>query len=334
MPAIRSREVQNNMKLVLALAAVATLATAPVQAQTKWAMATPYPEGNFHTVNIKQFIQEIEQGSGGKLTIQLHANASLLPMPQIKRGVQSGQVQMGEILLSAYGNEDPFFAVDGTPFLADTWPLADKLMTLTRESIANRFASQGTRLLYMVNWPSQAFYSKNEIGKVDDLKGVRFRAYNAATARLAELMGATPVTVQQAEVPQAFATGIISAMITSAQTGVDTQAWDFAKYFYDVGGMRTRNAIFVNLRAWGALDEATRKVITEAADRAAKRGREAAEAAEKTMTARLAERGMQVRPPTPEFIAQLRAIGQKQAEEWVATAGAEGKQMIDKFRAR
>ncbi|MBM3524563.1 MAG: TRAP transporter substrate-binding protein DctP, partial [Alphaproteobacteria bacterium] len=201
MPAIRSREVQNKMKLILALAAVATLATAPVQAQTKWAMATPYPEGNFHTVNIKQFIQEIEKGSGGKLTIQLHANASLLPMPQIKRGVQSGQVQIGEILLSAYGNEDPFFAVDGTPFLADTWPLADKLMGLTRESIANRFASQGTRLLYMVNWPSQAFYSKGEIAKVDDLKGVRFRAYNAATARLAELMGATPVTVQQAEVP-------------------------------------------------------------------------------------------------------------------------------------
>lgn len=319
---------------IAALAALAALVAAPVQAQTKWAFATPYPEGNFHTVNIKQFIQEIEQGSGGKLTIQLHANASLLPMPQIKRGVQSGQVQMGEILLSAYGNEDPFFAVDGTPFLADTWPLADKLMALTKEPIANRFASQGTRLLYMVNWPSQAFYSKNEIAKVDDLKGVRFRAYNAATARLAELMGATPVTVQQAEVPQAFATGIITAMITSAQTGVDTQAWDFAKYFYDVGGMRTRNAIFVNLRAWGALDEATRKVIGIAAERAAKRGREAAEEAEKTMTARLAERGMQVRQPTPEFINQLRVIGEKQSQEWVASAGAEGKQVIDKFRAR
>lgn len=321
------------MKTIIALAALAALASAPVHAQTKWAMATAYPEGNYHTVNIKQFMQEVEQGSGGKLSITLHANASLMPMPQIKRGVQSGQIQMGEVLLSAYGNEDPFYAVDGTPFLADTWPLADKLMQLTSEPIAQRFDKQGMRLLYMVNWPSQAFYAKNEIAKVDDLKGVRFRAYNAATARLAELMGATPVTVQQAEVPQAFATGVINAMITSAATGVDTQAWDYAKFFYDVGGMRTRNAIFVNQRAWAALDDATRKVVTDAAARAATRGRAAAEAAEKTMTARLAERGMQVRQPTAEFLTQLRAIGVKQAEEWAKTAGAEGTQLVEKMRA-
>jgi len=318
---------------IATFAALAALIAAPVQAQTKWAFATPYAEGNFHTINIKQFIQDIEQGSGGKLTIQLHANASLLPMPQIKRGVQSGQVQMGEILLSAYGNEDPFFEVDGTPFLADTWPLADKLMELTREPIAQRFEKQGLVLSYMVNWPSQAFYSKTEISKVEDLKGARFRAYNAATARLAELMGATPVTVQSAEVPQAFATGIIGAMITSAQTGVDTQAWDYAKFFYDVGGMRTRNAIFINQRAYAALDDATRNVIKAAAEKAGVRGRAAAVEAEKTMTTRLSERGIQVKTPSAEFIAQLRAIGQKQTEEWAQRAGADGQAMLAKFRA-
>jgi TRAP-type transport system periplasmic protein len=64
------------------------------QAQTRWVMATPYAE-NFHTLNIRAFIQDVEQATGGRLSVQLHNNASLLPMAQIKRGVQTGQVQLG-----------------------------------------------------------------------------------------------------------------------------------------------------------------------------------------------------------------------------------------------
>ena len=101
-----------------ALAAPALLLAAGARAQgaqIKWQMATPYPDGNFHTRNIKEFAADLEQATGGKLSLTVHSNASLLPMPQIKRGVQSGQVQLGEILLAAYSNEDPFFEADRCP---------------------------------------------------------------------------------------------------------------------------------------------------------------------------------------------------------------------------
>ncbi|MCB4821690.1 TRAP transporter substrate-binding protein [Roseicella aerolata] len=321
---------------MIRLAAAALLAAClalPAAAQTRWVMANAYPDSNFHTRNIRQFIEEVQQATNGGLQIQLHSNASLLPMPQIKRGVQTGQVQVGEILLSVFGNEDPFFEVDSVPFLAEDWAASARLMEASEPPIRARLQRQGLEPLYWVNWPSQGFYTRSPITSVEDLRGVRLRTYNAITVRMAELMGAVPVTVQVAEVAQAFATNIIGAMFTSAQTGVDTSAWDYARVFTDVGGMRARNVVLVNARAMAALDEPTRRALREAAGRAAARGLQMAQEAERASAARLAEKGMVVATPSPALMAQLREVGAKQAQDWVAKAGPEGQQMLDRYRA-
>lgn len=319
-------------RAVLAAATLA-LGCATAQAQTRWTMATAYAEGNFHTRNIRAFIEDVHQATGGRLAIQLHPAASLLTMPNIKRGVQTGQVQLGEVLLSAYGNEDPFYEVDSVPFLASTWEATAVLDRVSTPVIRARLERQGVLALYAVPWPSQGFYTRAEIRTTADLRGLRFRTYNALTQRMAELIGATPVTVQVAEIPQAFATGVIAAMFTSAQTGVDTSAWDYSRYFTDVGGMRARNFVIVNARAFRALDEATRNAILAAASRAAARGLESSRAAEREMVGRLSERGMQVREPSAEFMAQLREIGARQAQEWAQRAGPEGARMLEEYRA-
>ncbi len=319
--------------LAAGLAGAAIGRANPAVAQTRWVMASPYPDANYHTRNIRAFLEEIERASSGRLSAQLHSNASLLPGPQIKRGVQQGQIQLGEVLLSAYGNEDPFFEADGVPFLADTWEASAALDTATQPFIRARMERQGLTLLYMVPWPSQAFYTRTEIRGVEDLRGTRFRTYNNLTVRMAELMGAQPTTVQVAEVPQAFAANVINVMFTSAQTGVDTSAWDYARVFTDVGGMRARNAVFVNSRAFAALDEPLRNAIREAATRAAARGLEGARAAERDMVERLRAQGMTISTPTPQFLAQLREIGARQTQEWSQRAGPEGQQMLERFQA-
>ena len=310
------------------------LLLAPVaQAQpTRWVMATPYAE-NFHTLNIRQFIADIEQATQGRLSIQLHNNATLLAMGAIKRGVQANQVQLGEILLSAYSNEDPFFEVDAVPFLAWTWPQADALNTVSEPFVRARFERQGLTLLYMVHWDAQGFFTRTPINATQDLSGTRFRAYNNVTMRMAELMGATPVTVQAAEVSQAFATNVIQSMFTSAQTGNSVSAWDYTRYWYNVGGMRTRNAVFVNTRAFMALDEPTRAAVMAAAGRAGSRGRQMAIEAEGVMADRLRQRGMELPEPPERLMSDLRGIGETQTREWVQRAGAEGQQMLERYRA-
>ena len=309
------------------------IATSVVQAQTEWNMATAYKDDNFHTQNIIRFAKEVETNSKGMLKINVHANASLLKMPEIKRGIQTGQVQIGEILLSAYGQEDPFFEVDSIPFLAKGYATAWGVYEQTLPYIEAKLNKQGMMSLFAVPWQGQGLYAKKEINSVDDFKGVKFRAYNALTARLAELMGAIPTTVQSAEVPQAFATALVSAMITSSATGNYTKAWDYTSHYYDVNAMNNKNMVIMNLDAFESLDAETQAVVIRAAAKAEARGWIMSQSLQADLTENLARNGMTVATPNPELLAQLEAIGATMVDEWLAKAGAAGATFIESYNA-
>jgi TRAP-type C4-dicarboxylate transport system substrate-binding protein len=311
----------------------AALAPRRAEAQTRWQVATAYPDGNFHTRNLRAFVEEAQQASGGRLQIQLHSNASLLRMPEIKRGVQTGQVQMGEILLSAYGNEDPFFEVDSVPQLVTSTAQARKLAELQRPYVEARFNRQGLSLLYWVPWPPSGLYTNVPVESVETLRGLKMRTFNALTNRFATLAGATPTLVQQAEVPQAFATGVVNAMVTSAATGVDVQAWDFCRHFTPIGFTRTKNAIFVRQRDLAALPAEAQAAIRAAAAAAETRGWAASDTETVNQQNVLQQRGMTIGTPTPALMEGLARIGRIQADEWVAKAGDEGRRLIDAYRA-
>ena len=320
-------------RAALVAPALAATAAPAARAQTKWQMATPYPDGNFHTRNIREFLADIEKSTGGKLAVQLHSNASLLPMPQIKRGVQTGQVQLGEILLTAYSNEDPFFDADAVPFLVADFAGARRLAELQRPYIEQRFARQGMSLLYTVAWPAAGFYTQVPLTSLDVLKGSRFRTFSPLTNRFAALVGANPVLVQQAELAQAFATGIATAMVTSAQTGVDTSAWDYAKVFTPATFSMTKNAVLISRRALQGLPADQQAAVQAAAKRAEDRGWGYAAEAQTASVAKLAEKGLTIGTVPPDVMADLQKIGDTMTEEWVQRAGEDGKKLVEALRA-
>jgi TRAP-type C4-dicarboxylate transport system substrate-binding protein len=299
---------------------------------TRWQMATPYPDGNFHTRNIRTFLEEIQNASGGRLAIQLHSGASLLPMPQIKRGVQTGQVQLGEILLTAYANEDVFFDADAIPQLVTNFAEAKRLADLQKPYIEQRLARQGLSLLYTVPWPPAGLYAQAPIPSIEGLRGLRFRTFSPATNRFAAIVGAQPTLVQAAELAQAFATGVVQAQITSAQTGVDTSAWDYARVFTPLGFSMTKNAVLVSRRALEALPADLQGVIRSASERAEARGYGLAEEAQRGTEQTLASRGMQIVPPTPDFLEGLRRVSRQMTDEWVSRAGEDGAKLIEAYR--
>ncbi len=309
-------------------------AQAPAPAATRWQLATAYADGNFHTRNLKQFVDEFAASTSGRVAVQMHTNASLLPMPQIKRGVQQGQVQLGEILISAYGNEDPFFEVDGIPQLVTSYADAKRLADLARPYIEARFQRQGVSLLYMVPWPPSGFYTNVPVDTIDVLRGTRMRTFSVMTNRFATLVGAAPTLVQVAEVPQAFATGVVNAMVTSAATGVDTQAWDYARIFTPIGFTFTRNAVFVQRRALEALSPADQSALRTAAAAAEARGWAMSEEAATSMQATLSTRGVTVAAPTPALMEGMSRISATMVEEWVTRAGEDGQRLIAAYRAR
>jgi TRAP-type C4-dicarboxylate transport system substrate-binding protein len=318
------------MQGFFAIAAVAFAATAA--AQTKWDMPTPYPATNFHTENIVQFAADVDKATGGKLRITVHPAASLFKAPEIKRAVQGGQAQIGEILISGYANEDPIFGIDSVPFLATSYAESAKLWKVSRKAVEERFAKQGMVVLYAVPWPPQGIYSTKPLNSVADMKGLKLRAYNPAISRIAELAGAQPVTIQAAELAQAMATGAVNANITSGSTGYDTKAWEVVKNFYDTQAWLPKNVIFANKKAFDALDKASQEAVRKAAAAAETRGWKVSEEKTAWYLGELKKNGMNVAPPSAQLKADFRKIGQTITDEWLKTAGPDGKAIVDAFR--
>jgi len=315
------------LPLVTALAASGQAA-----AQAKWDLPTAYPANNFHTENIVQFITEAEAASGGKLKITLHHSASLFKGNEIKRAVQGGQAQIGEILVSAFANEDAVYGVDSIPFLATGYPDARKLWAASKALTEQRLAKQGLKALYSVAWPPQGIFSATPINSAADLKGAKWRAYNPNTSRIAQLVGAQPVTIQQAELTQALATGAVTTFMTSAATGYDSKVWEQVKYYYDVRAWLPKNIVIVSQKAFDALDKPAQDGLLKAAAAAEDRGWKLSEEKTKFYIDQLVKNGMKVEAPSAQLSADLKKIGADMTAEWAKQTGAEGEAVLASFR--
>jgi len=320
------------MKLKLGLATLALVLGASASAQTKWDLAAAYPATNFHTENLAQFVSDVDKATGGKLKITLHANAALFKAPEIKRAVQGGQAQLGEILLANFQNEWQIYGVDGQPFLATSYADSKKLYQAQKPFLEKKLAEQGMALLYAVAWPPQGIYTKKPIHSAADLKGIKWRAYSPATARIAELVGAQPVTVQAAEFSQALATGVVESTMTSGATGVDSKLYEQLKYYYDTQAWLPKNALIVNKKAFDALDKPTQDAVRKAAADAEVRGWAASEKVNAETLAKLKAEGMQVLPPSGELKADLAKVGDTMLKEWLDKAGPDGQALINAYR--
>ncbi len=314
-----------------AAAALAFTLAGAAHAQTKWDLPAAYSPTNFHSVNLMEFAADVDKATGGKLKITVHAGASLFKAPEIKRAVQGGQAQIGEVLLANLANEWPIYAADGLPFLADSYDESVKLYKAQRPLMDKKLAEQGMLLLFSVPWPPQGIYAKKPLNSAADLKGVKWRAYSPATARIAELVGAQPVTVQAAEVSQALATGVIESYMSSGSTGVDSKTYEHLKYWYDTQAWLPKNAVLVNKAAFDALDAATKAALLKAGADAEARGLAASKRTNGESLDKLKAGGMQILPPSAQLKSDMKKVGDTMVKEWLEKAGPEGKQMLDAF---
>jgi len=318
--------------IVAAVWAAAAFAAPQASAQTKWNLPGAYPPDNPHTVNLLAFAKDVKDATGGKLDITVHSAASLFKAPEIKRAVQTGQAQMGEVLISLHENEDPMFGLDVVPFVATSYAQSMKLWKASRSAIEKKLAAQGLMLLFAVPWGPQGIYVNKDINSVADMKGLKWRAYNVGTTRIGELVGAQSVTVQAAELPQALATGVVNAFMTSGSTGYDSKVWESLDHFYDTQAWIPKNLTFVNKAAFDGLDKPTQDAILKAAATAETRGWKMAEEKAAWYLEQLKEHKMKVLPPSAELKSGLLKIGEQLTADWTKRAGKDGEDVIAAYK--
>ncbi|AOO83543.1 TRAP transporter substrate-binding protein [Bosea vaviloviae] len=327
---------RNDLIKGLLAAGVATgalaLATTGALAQAKWNLPAAYPADNPHSENLAIFAKDVEAATSGKLSITVHAGASLFKAPEIKRAVQTGQAQMGEVLMSIHENEDPIYGIDVVPFLAASFAESKKLYAASKPAVEKKLDSQGIKLLFMVPWAPQGVYTKKDVNTVEDMKGLKWRSYNVGTTRLGELLGMQSVTIQAAELPQALATGVVNSFMSSGGTGYDSKVWESLTHFYDTKAWIPKNATFVNKAAFAALDKPTQDAILKASADAEARGWKMWEEKAGWYLDQLKAKGMKVQQPSPELAAGFKKAGETLTADWLKKAGTDGQAIVDAYK--
>ena len=319
-----------NKILVILLTLV--LSTNVVSAAEKWDMALAYGASNFHSANATEFAKNVSDKSGGKLTIVTHPGGSLYKGGEIFRAVRTGQAQIGERFMSALGKEDPLLEIDSQPFLASSYDDAMKLYMASKPEIVKGLDAKGLIFLYAVPWPAQGLYSKNEIKSKNDLKGLKFRAYNSSLIRLAELTGMAPTKIEAAEISQAFSTGAVESMITSPTTGKNSKIWENGvKYFYDIAAWFPKNMVIANKDAWDKLDKSTQDLIRKEAALAERKGWQLSKMGNKNDKKALADAGMIVGKVNATLQKHFEEVGATMSKEWAEKAGSRGKKVLSAY---
>ncbi|EWG99400.1 TRAP transporter substrate-binding protein [Halomonas sp. BC04] len=298
----------------------------------EWTMATPYGDASFHTKNVKQFAEDVAEATDGELRINVHSGGSLVAHGEIKPSVRRGTIEAGEVFLSVLSNEDPIFEVDTLPGVAGSYDEAFALWEATRPLITELFANQGLMPLYAVAWPSQGIYTDFELNSEEQFEGLRVRAPNINTQRFVNYLGGNPTETEESDIPTAFSTGRVDAMITSTSTGNAMTAWDYVSHYTDANLWLPKNIVFINQRAFDRLDEATQEAVLEAAARAEERGWQMSRDDNQASTEALQENGITVATPNDEVAAALQAAGDRLFSDWEERADDSAKQVLEEYR--
>ena len=320
--------------VLAAIAAAASGLGSGAALAENWDLPAAYPATNFHTETAVAFGACVKGATAGRVDVTVHPNGALFKGNDIKRAVQTGQAPIGERLISAHANENALFGVDSIPFLASSFDASEKLWKAARPELEKLFASQNLVYVYAVPWPPQGLYTKKPVNSVADLKGVKFRSYSVATARIAELAGMIPVQIEAADLSQALATGVADSFISSGSTGFDVKAWEYMTHFYEVDAWLPRNVVFANKDAFAKLSAADRAAMMKCGDQAAADGLAKSRALTQKYIDALAANKMTVGKPNATLKAELDAYGKTMTAEWAAKAGAGGKAIVDAYEAK
>jgi TRAP-type C4-dicarboxylate transport system substrate-binding protein len=301
------------------------------RAAANWRLATAYPEDTHHTVNLQWFSEKVAQSGPGAPLLEIHPNGKLVKPAEIFEAVRSGRVEAGEVIMSSQEKENPVFGIDSVPFLARNMEEARQLWTLSRDAVAQALQAKGLQLLYAVPWPAQNLYTARPIEKLANMKGMKMRAYNPATQKIAELVGAEPTQIQVVDLPKAIEENRVEAMITSSWTGVQVQAWTRLANYYEVNAWIPKNMVFANKKVFDGLPLAVRRAMLARASDAETRGWAMSRSFASQYDAQLARQKVKVQEPSVYLQGELRRMGERLTREWVRGAGQESLAILLKF---
>ncbi|HCY16306.1 MAG: ABC transporter substrate-binding protein [Curvibacter sp. GWA2_64_110] len=241
------------------------------QAAIRWRLASSFPK-SLDTIHgaAETFAKKVNEMSGGKFTISVHAAGELMPAFGVVDGVQNGTVECCHTAPYYFFGKDETFALGcAIPFGLNSrqmtaWMYEGNGLKLMREFYKN---------YNIVNFPAgntgaqMGGWYRKQIKSMADMKGLKFRVGGFA-GKVVERMGGVPQNIPGGEIYQALEKGTIDAAEWVGP--YDDQKLGFNKVapFYHYPGWWEGGPqldVFVNNKAYDALSPENKAIVESAA---------------------------------------------------------------------
>lgn len=327
-----------NRRRILSLtlgAAAAAGAVRPALANVRWDMSYAWPSSNFHVKNGERFIQRVAQATNGAVQVTIHDNGSLgIKGPEAMAAVRDGAVPIAEYSFEQQNGLTPFASLGAMPGLAMGYDQTKILAEIMRPAMERIFTQFNQKLLYLVPWPGQGVYTRNLIGTLADLKGLKLRAANARAVEFFQALGASPILMPWAEVVPGLASGVIQGVSTSSSSGVDGKFWEFTKHYNRFDWANPLSVVVVNLDSWNKVSPQHRQAIEAIASEMEPQFWGVSKEEDDRNLAGLRQNGITVSEPSPALRGEIVSAAEKIWQAYGKEAGPEAAKVIADYRAK
>ncbi len=302
---------RNALRAGLGALASAPLAGAPAivraEAPTKLALATVWPDSNFHVVNCRRFADEVKKATVGAIEIDVKSGGQLgFKGPECLRAVRDGLVPIADYLTTQQIGDEPFMGVESLPFMAGSRAELEILHKHIRPEFDKIAAKNNQKLLYVVPWPNQYLHLKVKAESVEALKGIKIRTADKGAQDIWSAAGMSPVVIPWGELLPALSSGAVSGVSTSAVSGVDGKFWEFLKFFHATNQQWSSDFVAINNDSWKKIKPEHQAAIAALAKKLEPEFWDSAFEADKASSKKMVDSGMQLVTPPEAMIADLR----------------------------
>lgn len=314
-----------------AVAGIAVAAQAGHAAEVEWKYYTYFATNDKPTQLHRQFAEAVEKASDGRFKIDVFAAGELPYKAQdVLKAVASHQVDMGDVALGFVAGDVPQLNAFAMPFVCTSIDKFYDKGAAAAQPYLDKVLAGKFHVVPLMQWvmPPQQLWLRKEVAGIDQLKGLKVRAWNRQQVEMMQLLGGTGVTITPAEVIPALERGVVDGAFTAAVPAYDWKFYDVVDFGYMLSFNLAHQVAAVNEAAYQALPADLKKILDDTAKSFPAEYRKAMIEGDRTAREKLKEKGMTLRDATPEEEARLRKVTQPMWTEWADANGDTAKQML------
>lgn len=217
------------------------------------------PAGTFPAVQMERWAEEVRKRTKGKVEVKTFPGGTLLTAKNMYDGVLSGVADIGLSATSYEPGRFPLMAIVDSPV---SFPNA-RVASLVLWDLAQEFKPKELadfKVITMFATEPAYVQSKKQVAGLDHVKGLELRSAGTGVPVL-KALGAAPVGMDQAQVPEALQTGVIKGYLSSREVLKDMKYAEMVKNVTDYPTFVISFAAVMKKDVWDSLPADVQSVI-------------------------------------------------------------------------